>query len=51
MTPRSCYLDTSALVKLYVDEDQSEHVAMIVGGAPRVAISRLAYPAEGLGIQ
>jgi uncharacterized protein len=38
------YLDTSALVKLYVEEDGSESVARWVAGAGLVATSRVAYP-------
>lgn len=38
------YLDTSALVKLYVEEDGSEDVDTAVGEASRVATSSVAYP-------
>lgn len=38
------YLDTSVLVKLYVDEDGSEGVARWVADAELVATSRVAYP-------
>lgn len=37
------YLDTSALVKLYVDEDGSEDVDTAVRDASRVATSAVAY--------
>ncbi len=38
------YLDTSALVKLYVEEDGSEDVDRAVRDASRVATSAVAYP-------
>jgi predicted nucleic acid-binding protein len=38
------YLDTSALVKLYVGEDGSEDVDRAVRDASRVATSAVAYP-------
>lgn len=38
------YLDTSALVKLYVEEDGSEDVDTAVRSASRVATSSVAYP-------
>lgn len=38
------YLDTSSLVKLYVDELHAEQVREWVAAAEIVAISRLAYP-------
>ncbi len=38
------YLDTSALVKLYVEEDGSDDVAKWVAAARFVATSRVAYP-------
>lgn len=38
------YLDTSALVKLYVAEKDSQTVRKSVQGADRVATSRIAYP-------
>lgn len=38
------YLDTSALVKLYVEEDGSEEVSAAVRKASRVATSTVAYP-------
>ena len=38
------YLDTSALVKLYVEENGSEDVDKAVKDASRVAISAVAYP-------
>ena len=38
------YLDTSALVKLYVEEDGSEEVSTAVRDASRVATSAVAYP-------
>jgi len=37
------YLDTSSLVKLYVDEIGSDHVAMLVSDADVVACSTVAY--------
>lgn len=44
MRSRPCFLDTSAVVKLYVEEDQSQLVAAILEAAPRVAIARIAHP-------
>ena len=38
------YLDTSALVKLYVGEDGSEEVDTAVRSAGRIATSAVAYP-------
>ena len=38
------YLDTSSLVKLYIDERGSEDVARLVGESDVVATSALAYP-------
>ncbi len=38
------YLDTSALVKLYVREEQSEEVKRVVDLARVVATARVAYP-------
>lgn len=38
------YLDTSALVKLYVEEDGSEDTGVAVGNASRVATPSVAYP-------
>ena len=38
------YLDTSALVKLYVNEDDTETVRRQVNVASQVAASRVAYP-------
>ena len=38
------YLDTSALVKLYVDEAGSDVVQAAVSAATHVATSRVAYP-------
>jgi len=38
------YLDTSALVKLYVEEEGSEDVDTAVRNASRVATSAVAYP-------
>jgi len=38
------YLDTSALVKLYVDEPGTKDVRAAVHDAPTVATSRLAHP-------
>ncbi len=38
------YLDTSALVKLYVEEDGSQDVGTAVDNASRVATSAVAYP-------
>ena len=38
------YLDTSSLVKLYVDEPDADDVQRIVGEADVVATSVLAYP-------
>lgn len=37
------YLDTSSLVKLYVDEPQSDEVFLLVNRAQVVAASRVAY--------
>ncbi|MGQ9498680.1 MAG: type II toxin-antitoxin system VapC family toxin [Desulfotomaculales bacterium] len=39
-----CYLDTSALVKLYVHEQGSETVRKLVDAASVVATSKVAYP-------
>lgn len=39
-----CYLDTSALVKLYVQEPGSEIVRKLVDEASVVATSKVAYP-------
>jgi len=39
-----CYLDTSALVKLYVQEQGSEIVRELVDKASLVATSKVAYP-------
>jgi predicted nucleic acid-binding protein len=39
-----CYLDTSALVKLYVRERDSEAVRRLVSEASAVATSLVAYP-------
>lgn len=39
-----CYLDTSALVKLYVYEPGSEVVRQLVDSAMVVATSKVAYP-------
>jgi len=39
-----CYLDTSALVKLYVQEQGSEMVRKLVDEASVVATSKVAYP-------
>ncbi|MDN5347320.1 MAG: uncharacterized protein PWP65_884 [Clostridia bacterium] len=39
-----CYLDTSALVKLYVYEEGSEIVRKLVDAASVVATSKVAYP-------
>lgn len=39
-----CYLDTSALVKLYVQEPGSEMVRKLVDEASVVATSKVAYP-------
>ena len=39
-----CYLDTSALVKLYVHEQGSETVCKLVEAASVVATSKVAYP-------
>ena len=38
------YLDTSSLVKLYVEESGSDAVRRLVRGANRVAVSVVAYP-------
>jgi predicted nucleic acid-binding protein len=38
------YLDTSSLVKLYVEEAGSDAVRRLVRGANRVAVSVVAYP-------
>lgn len=38
------YLDTSNLVKLYIDEPGSDRIAQLVGGADVVVTSVLAYP-------
>lgn len=38
------YLDTSALVKLYVEEDGSEDVDTAVRNASRIATSAVSYP-------
>ena len=38
------YLDTSALVKLYVDEDGSQVVRDVLSAAAAVATSSVAYP-------
>jgi uncharacterized protein with PIN domain len=37
------YLDTSSLVKLYVEEDDSDRVARLVAEADTVASSAVAY--------
>jgi len=39
-----CYLDSSALVKLYVHEQGSETVRKLVDAASAVATSKVAYP-------
>ncbi len=39
-----CYLDTSALVKLYVHEQGSETVHELVDAASVIATSKVAYP-------
>jgi predicted nucleic acid-binding protein len=39
-----CYLDTSALVKLYVNEQGSATVRELVEAASAVATSKVAYP-------
>ncbi len=39
-----CYLDTSALVKLYVQEPGSEEVRKLVDEVSVVATSKVAYP-------
>lgn len=44
------YLDTSALVKLYIDEPGSEEVREIVGAAQIVATSRVAYVEARAGV-
>jgi predicted nucleic acid-binding protein len=46
----SLYLDTSALIKLYVSEMGSEDVARWVASASRVATSRVAYPEARAGL-
>ncbi len=46
----SVYLDTSALIKLYVSEPGSTEVARWVAGAARVATSRVAYPEARAGL-
>jgi uncharacterized protein len=38
------YLDTSSLVKLYVEEAGSDAVRRLVEGADRIAVSVVAYP-------
>jgi len=38
------YLDTSSLVKLYVREEESDHVQALVDKAEAVATSQVAYP-------
>lgn len=38
------YLDTSSLVKLYVEEAGSDAVRRLVAGASRIAVSVVAYP-------
>jgi predicted nucleic acid-binding protein len=38
------FLDTSSLVKLYVEEAGSDSVRRLVTGASRIAVSVLAYP-------
>jgi predicted nucleic acid-binding protein len=38
------YLDTSSLVKLYVEEAGSDSVRRLVAGAGRIAVSIVAYP-------
>jgi predicted nucleic acid-binding protein len=38
------YLDTSSLVKLYVEEAGSESVRRLAAGAGRLAVSIIAYP-------
>jgi predicted nucleic acid-binding protein len=38
------YLDTSSLVKLYVEEEGSDEVRQLVGEAEAVATSAVAYP-------
>lgn len=38
------FLDTSSLVKLYVEESGSDSVRRLVAGASRIAVSVLAYP-------
>lgn len=40
----SLYLDTSALIKLYVSEVGSPDVARWVRDADRIATARVAYP-------
>ena len=39
-----CYLDTSALVKLYISEEGSEFVQEVIGRADIVGVSLIAYP-------
>ncbi len=46
----SVYLDTSALIKLYVSETGSSEVARWVASAARVATSRVAYPEARAGL-
>lgn len=46
----SLYLDTSALIKLYVSETGSSDVARWVARAARVATSRVAYPEARAGL-
>ena len=38
------FLDTSSLVKLYVEEAGSDSVRRLVAGASRIAVSVVAYP-------
>lgn len=38
------YLDTSSLVKLYVEETGSDAVRRLVAGASRIAVSIVGYP-------
>jgi uncharacterized protein len=38
------YLDTSALVKLYIDEEHNDLVARAVNASDRIAVSVVAYP-------
>ena len=42
------YLDTSALVKLYIEEPGSERVREALNEAPIVSTSRVAYVERGL---